>query len=377
MVRLGLLALKLFRNGIRYRILRAAGRPARLQALSIEITQRCIARCIMCNIWKSDAPDLPMETWLRLLSSPGLADLRELDITGGEPFLRPDLLDLISGLSDLKDGSLKKLRSVAITTNGLLTDRVLEGTEKSIRRLSPRGVHLVLALAMDGIGRIHDEIRNFKDAWTKVDRTIQGLKEIRAHHESLVIGLKTTVLPRNIDQLESISSYADQNGLFTIVSPCIITENRYRNLDRKEDLAFSEEDFEKMIRFYESGHFQWDFHRSHLVDYLKTGVMKKPCSAGFNYCFVRSNGDLYPCPLIKVKLGNIEEVMIEDLLSSKAASSFRKRVGRDPLCRACTEPGLERYGLPFGGFSYLRLMLKMGGKDFLKLHEHLGLDKYF
>jgi len=377
MVRLSSLAWKLFRNGIRYRVLKATGGPAKPQAVSIEVTQRCIARCIMCNIWKSDIPDLPLEVWLRLLSSPGLADLRELDVTGGEPFLRKDLLDLIEGVSHLKDGPLKKIRSIAITTNGFLSDRVLDGTERMLQRLEPKGVHLVIVLAMDAIGEIHDEIRNFKDAWTKVDRTIQGLRQIRRTQKNLVIGLKTTVLPRNIDELDRISSYAEQNELFTIISPCIVTGNRYRNIDRKDDLAFSEEDIEKMVRFYESGHFQWDFHRSHLVEYLKTGVMKKPCSAGFNYFFIRTNGDVYPCPLIKVKLGNIQETRIEDLLSSKTASSFRKRVGRYPECRICTEPGLERYGLPFEGFSYLRLMLRMGRKDFLKLHEHMGLDKYF
>jgi len=332
----------------------------------------------MCNIWQSrDAVDLPVEDWIHLLSSPFFSDLRELDITGGEPFLRKDLLELIDGLSHLKDGKLRKIKSFAVTTNGLLTDRILEVTEKIVETLSQTRIDLVVVLAMDGVGETHDQIRNFKDAWTKVNTTIQGLRKIRGMGKSLVIGLKTTVVPHNVDQLESIARYADENGLFTIVSPCIITENRYDNIDRKEDLAFSENDIEKMIRFYESGHFQWDFHRSRLVNYLRTGAMKKPCSAGFNYFFIRSNGDVYPCPLIKVKLGNIKQPRGEDLYLSKAASFFRKQVGRRPECRTCTEPGLERYALPFEGFTYLSLMVRMGRQDFLNLHTHMGLDKYF
>jgi MoaA/NifB/PqqE/SkfB family radical SAM enzyme len=375
---LNLLALRLLRNGIQYRYLRATGKPAQPQALSIEITQRCIARCIMCNIWQSrDAIDLPVEDWIHLLSSPFFSDLRELDITGGEPFLRRDFLELIDGLSLLKESNLKKIRSFAVTTNGFLTDRILEFTEKIVAILGQKGVNLVMVLAMDAIGEIHDKIRNYKDAWTKVNHTIQGLKEIRKKSDSIIIGLKTTVLPQNVDQLESISAYANENGLFTIISPCIITENRYQNIDRKKELAFSENEIEKMIRFYESGHFQWDFHRSRLVNYLRTGVMKKPCSAGFNYFFVRSNGEVYPCPLIRVKLGNMKQPKIEDLFSSKAASSFRKQVGRRPECQTCTEPGLERYALPFEGFTYLSLMMRMGRKDFRNLHTHMGLDKYF
>jgi MoaA/NifB/PqqE/SkfB family radical SAM enzyme len=372
------LALKLLRNGIRYRYFKATGKPAKPNAVSFEVTQRCIAQCIMCNIWKSkNKVDLPIEDWTGLLSSPFFSELRELDVTGGEPFLRKDLLELINGVSHLKDGNLKKLKSVAITTNGFLTHPILELTEKMLEKLEPKGIDIVVVLAMDAVGEIHDKIRNYKDGWAKVNDTIQGLRQIRRKMNNLVLGLKTTVLPLNIDQLERISAYADENELFTIISPCIITGARYLNLDRKDDLTFSEKDISKMIQFYKSSHFQWDFHRNRLVRYLETGVMKKPCSAGFNYFFIRTNGDVYPCPLINVKLGNIKEADIEDMFLSEAASSFRKRVGRHPECRTCTEPGLERYALPFEGFSYLRLMMRMGKKDFLSLHSHMGLDKYF
>jgi len=312
-----------------------------------------------------------------LLSSPFFSELRELDVTGGEPFIREDLLELIDGVSHLKDSNLKQIKSVAITTNGFLTHRILELTGKMLERLEPKEIDLVMVLAMDAVGEIHDKIRNYKDGWTKVNDTIQGLIQIRRKTNNLVLGLKTTVLPPNIDQLEHISAYADENELFTIVSPCIITGARYLNLDRKNDLTFSEKDIDKMVQFYKSGHFQWDFHRSRLVNYLRTGVMKKPCSAGFNYFFIRSNGDVYPCPLIKLKLGNVKEAGVEDLFHSRTASSFRRRIGRHPECQTCTEPGLERYALPFEGFTYLSLMMKMGKRDFLILHQHMGLDKYF
>lgn len=372
------LSLRLLANGIRYRYLQATGNAVKPQAISLEITQRCIARCVMCNIWRSqETEELSIEEWVNLLSSPLLSDLRELDITGGEPFIRNDLLELITAISDLGGHHFQKIRSLAITTNGFLTQRVLNGTEMILEKLNPRGIHLVMALAMDGIGEVHDQIRNYKDAWKRVNETIQGLRHLREKSKNLILGLKTTVLPQNIDQLERISIYAEENGLFTIISPCIITENRYLNIDRKQDLIFSENDLKRMIHFYETGHFQWDFHRSKLLHYLKTGVMEKPCSAGFNYFFIRSNGEVYPCPLIQWRLGNIREVGIEDLLHSKTASSFRKRVGRYPECRTCTEPGLERYALPFEGFAYLSLRMKMGKKEFLKLHHHMGLDKYF
>lgn len=373
------LAATLFRNGLRYQYLKRTGKPGKPQALSLEITHNCIARCVMCNIWKipKEVPNLPVADWIELLSSGLFSDLRELDVTGGEPFLIEDLADFFSGICELKRSNLRALRSIAVTTNGFLTDRVLKCTEDVIQKLQDENLGLVVVCAMDAIGDIHDQIRNYKDAWSKVNETIEGLKSIREKWPNLVIGLKTTVLPINVEELDRLAEYAEKNGLFTIISPCIITEGRYLNPDRAGDLVFSQEDVEKMIAFYRGESFRWSFHGEALEGYLRTGEMHKPCSCGFNYFFVRSNGEVLLCPLIDESIGNIKEKPIEKLFASKAASRLRRKLGNLPECRRCTEPGLERYALPFEGFTYLSLLLKMGKDDFLQLHHHMGLDKYF
>ncbi|MFY9943251.1 MAG: hypothetical protein WAK57_13830, partial [Desulfobacterales bacterium] len=63
---------QLCRNGLRHRYRRLTGKPGKPAAISFEITHECIARCIMCNIWKIPArvPNLPIADWLLLLSSP-------------------------------------------------------------------------------------------------------------------------------------------------------------------------------------------------------------------------------------------------------------------------------------------------------------------
>jgi mycofactocin system glycosyltransferase len=131
------LVTRLIGNGFRFQYLMRTGKPGRPQALSLEITHRCIARCVMCDIWRvpEDVPDLSLQEWLRLLQSDLFSDLVELDITGGEPFLRTDLPDLFSGLCDLRLKHLKNLRSIAVTTNGLLTDRVERYTKRILEML--------------------------------------------------------------------------------------------------------------------------------------------------------------------------------------------------------------------------------------------------
>lgn len=378
-MRVGRTLLKLTARGIRFRALKTLGWPAKPEALSLEITRRCIARCVMCNIWRlpARAPELAAQDWLKLLESPLLANLRELDVTGGEPFLRNDIVALLLGIGNLKTTRLRHLGSVAITTNGFLTDKVLGDVKAVIAPLETAGVGLVFACGLDAVGPTHDRIRNFKGGWEKLHATLQALMALRDRFPGLILGIKTTVTRHNIDELDRICRYAEDNALFAIISPYIITANRYANRGRDHALAFSTQDMEKLSHFYHSARFRWSYFQEELIAYLDTGRMKKPCSAGFNYFFIRSTGELYCCPIIEALLGNIREAPLEKLVRSAEATRFRKNILKFPECRTCTEPGLERYALPFEGFHYLGQYFKLGGEGFSALHRHMGLDKYF
>jgi MoaA/NifB/PqqE/SkfB family radical SAM enzyme len=370
---------QLFKNGLRFQYLHHTGRPAKPQVVSLEITHQCIAKCMMCNIWRipREVPMLSTVDWLDLLSSPLFNDLRELDITGGEPFLKQDLPTLLLGTCDLKQRNLSSLKSIIVPTNGFLTERILTITERVLPLCKEQDIEFVVVCSMDAVGETHDQVRNYKGAWQKVDKTIQGLIKIRQRFSNLIIGLKTTILPVNVLQLNDIVRYAEQHDLFTIISPCIITEGRYLNSEQAATLTFRPEHIKEMISFFESDRFQWSYHRNRLIDYLKTGKMKKPCTCGYNYFFVRSTGELFLCPLINPSMGNIRQHRVEDLFTSEAANRMRRRIGKFPECAHCTEPGLERYALPFQGFSYLSLLLSMKRDSFLQLHRHMGMDKYF
>jgi len=371
-------AWKLIRNGIRYRRLKSSGKPYRLEAISLEITHRCICKCSMCNIWKipSNVPDLDLSNWLALLSSPELRHIRELDLTGGEPFLRKDLDELLQLICDLQPTHFPELRTLAITTNGILTGKVLEITRRIIGQLQDRGIDLVLACGMDAVGEVHDRIRNFPGAWKSLQKTLDELYQLRTIHPNLVLGIKTTVVPQNAHVLTQIAEYADRNKLFTIISPCIITPNRFGNIDREIDLKFSSEELDAIIHFYENPGVTWNGHRQALLGYLKSGRISKPCSAGYNTLFVRHNGDVFCCPVLPVPLGNIKEQTLTELFRNTTADRFRKMVGDHSECSTCTEPGMERIAWTFEGFAFLRLMAGMGRIDSDKLVLQMGLDKY-
>jgi MoaA/NifB/PqqE/SkfB family radical SAM enzyme len=373
------LAIRLLENGIYFRYLRHTGKPGPVKALSIEVTHRCMAKCVMCNIWRipGEVPDLSIEEWIGLLSSKLLSHVVELDITGGEPFLRSDLVKLFSGICELKASNLSCLQSVALTTNGFLTRRVSAHTEEILQLLRKQHVQLVVVCAMDGVGRVHDTVRNVRNAWIKVNETVQKLRALREKYSNLILGLKTTIVPINVGELDQIVRYAHSNGLFTIVSPRIITRGRYLNPNLEASLSFKEEDIRRIIGFYERDVSGWSYHGQQLAHFYKTGEMHKACSCGFNYLFVRSNGDLFLCPLIGKSVGNIRETPVTDLFLSKESTRLRQNVGTYAECKQCTEPGLERYSLPFEGFAYLALLRKMGRRRFLRYHHEMGLDKHF
>jgi MoaA/NifB/PqqE/SkfB family radical SAM enzyme len=207
--------------------------------------------------------------------------------------------------------------------------------------------------------------------------SLEGLQALRDKHPSLILGIKSTVTRFNIDALDQICRYADERGLFTIISPFIITASRYDNVGRQVELGFSSEEMEKLRDFYRTPRFQWNYYRNELLRFLDSGRMDKSSSAGFNYLFIRSTGELYACPIIDNPLGNVRDASLESLIRSRAAVSFRPKVLKFAECRQCTEPGLERYALSFEGFHYLRQCAKLGRAGFQSLHRHPGLDKYF
>lgn len=370
---------KLLFNALRYRLLKRTGRPGRLEAISLEVTHRCLCRCQMCNIWQipSQVSDLPLSAWIGLLSSPELQGLRELDITGGEPFLRDDLAELLRWICREKEHRFPGLRTLAITTNGLLTERVLTVVEQLVAPLGEVGIDLVFACGLDGVGEVHDQIRRVPGAWQRLCATLGGLQEIRTKAPNLILGTKTTIVPENVGELERIAEFAQEHQLFTIISPRILTANRFGNLDLEERLQFCSADIARIERFFSGPAFAWSGHRLALLHYLQSGKMTKPCSAGFNTVFVRHTGEVFPCPLMLRSWGNAIETPLQELLRSPQAATFRKNILGFAECQSCTEPGLERIAWPFEGATALRFFLHSGFHKFLRLSSNMGIDKYF
>lgn len=347
-------------NGLRFRFHKFLRNPFKPAALSLAVTGRCNSHCVMCNIWKTGREsgsagkaELSAQEIINLLSGPIFADLVELDITGGEPHQRSDLVEIINGVMNLKVKHLKLLRSIIVTSNGFLTARILDSYRTILSANQDTGVDLVSVISLDGIGEIHDRIRGTPGAFNRVKETITGLVGLRREYPQLIVGIKTTVLPINIASLNEIYDFAVEKGLFHIISPVIFTECRFRNMERRDKLALGQNEIVKLIDFYSRKELNHNYFYSLMRNYLLSGRRQWLCSAMQNYAFVESDGTVYPCEIIPEAVGNIKSQRFSDIWRGLKAGKIRQKI--DHAVFPAMSPALfvivpVRRGLPSTGF---------------------------
>lgn len=278
----------------------------------VAVTYKCNGRCVMCNIWKKEHPeDLAIDIFDRLPSS-----LKTINITGGEPFLREDLPNIISLISK----RCNKPRLV-ISTNGL-SPEIIEAQLSDIKRHVPG---MGIRISVDGIGEMHDKIRGLKGAF---DRTMESL-EICKNLDIKDLGLAFTIIPENLSHLRKVYDLSRKNNLQFAISIAQNSEIYFSidtlkpQVDSKilaEHLEYIAQDQLKgpniknwFRAYFTQGLYYYNIGQSPLIS----------CSAADDFFFFDPQGNVFLCPILDVKLGNIAEVGFNDIWSSKKGQSAR------------------------------------------------------
>jgi MoaA/NifB/PqqE/SkfB family radical SAM enzyme len=375
--------LRLFSNSLVFRYHQLRASPLKPAAVSLALTHRCNSHCRMCNIWKSsrDIPDIKSremshEEILAILSHPLFSELVELDLTGGEPHLRDDLVDLVTDIARLKSGSWPKLRSIVITSNGLLPAKIAQNYRMILEALSGTGVDLVSVSSFDGPEDIHDRIRGTRGAYRLVTETLDSLLEIKKEYPNFFPGLKTTILPDNLDHLDFILDFALARNLFYIISPVFFTSSRFSNIDKRKDLELGPAGYEKVARFYSRNELKGYYYYSLTGDTWKSGRKQWACTASYNYLFIEFDGKVYPCEMVSEPVGDLRQQAVEDIWNGPSCRAWRRGKKKIIRCRECYEPGAIRYSACTEGLSYLRFLRKLGESNFGDSWYHEGYSKY-
>lgn len=292
------------------------------------LTYRCNARCVMCDIWKiKDYPELSLEQFEKLPSS-----LRDINLSGGEPFLRNDLPEIVR----IVVRKCPQAR-IVISTNGFSTELIVKQM-KEILKIKP---DIGVAVSIDGLSQMHEETRGIPGGFEKAISTVKELKKLGMTN----LRLGFTVMERNINQMSKVYDLTRELGIeFThsfAQSSDFYFGGKQNETHPREDLLKREYNYlintelkswnlKKWLRAY-FAYGMYNFINS------KTPVLDN--APGRDFFFLDPNGTIYPSVVHNVTMGNINEMeKLEDFWCSDLAKEKRKEIDnlKIPVWMICT-----------------------------------------
>ena len=277
---------------------------------TVIVTYRCNAKCTMCNRYK--APSRP-EDEISIETIKKLPEMYFTNITGGEPFIREDIADIVREL-------YKKSERIVISTNGFFTDRIV-----ALCREFPE---IGIRISIEGLEDTNNEIRGLEDGYKRGYTTLKTLVEMGMKD----VGFGMTVQDRNAPDLVALYDISDELGMeFATAS----LHNSFYFVESKNvihDRLMVAEQFEGLVnRLLESNSpkkwFRAYFNHG-LINYIFSQKRLLPCDMSFDTFFIDPYGDVMPCNGTKEKevMGNLNEQSWDELWSSPEAEEVRRKV---------------------------------------------------
>ncbi len=311
--------------------------------VSYSITTKCNLKCKHCYSESVDqaAPDeLTTQEAFHLIDDLSKWGIGLLIIDGGEPLCRDDLLDVV------KYASSKGIRTT-IGSNGTLID------EPMAKKMREAGV-MSVAISVDGAdAQTHDEFRGISGAF---EQTLKGIEA--CHNASLPFQLNMIIRKDTLSQLGDMLRLAVEQGanaveLFDLVAAGRAKEEcreQVLNPDERrqamELLADAQRDYPLIIRVIACPMYPLLLRQKEIQPkYFPTEMLKRipyygrGCAAGMpgGYVVIRSNGEVNPCMLLQVNLGNIRERSIKAIWDdSPVLAQLRQRNLLQDECGDCS-----------------------------------------
>jgi MoaA/NifB/PqqE/SkfB family radical SAM enzyme len=276
------------------------------------ITQKCNFNCVGC--WAhnySVKEDLSYDQWKKVMKEArDEMGIHIMPVVGGEPFARPDFLDLAEEFSDCM--------FLTFTNGSLLTDKTIERLKK-LGNVAPM-------LSLGGWETSNDKIRGegcFKMVMEKMDK----LKEA-----GIFFGVSLTATRENTPEIisdEYMKMLNDKGSMWTWVfhyvpvgqnpDPSVIPTAEQR--DEIKQAVYNARNTMPMFT----------------VDFWGDGPEMMGCIAGGRqYIHVNAKGDVEPCTFVHLATHNIKEHTLTEALASPFMSAVRNGIPYDGnMLRPC------------------------------------------
>ena len=285
---------------------------------SIILTYRCPMRCQMCNIWQNPTE---REKEIAPAEIEKLPKVNFINITGGEPFIREDLAEIV-------EVAFRKSPRVVISTSGWFEERIID--------MAKRFPKIGIRISIEGLSQKNDELRGKQGGFDKGLRTLLRLKEMGIKD----IGFGITVSNQNSEDMLSLyrlsrelgmefATAALHNSYYFHKTDNSITNQKEvcRNFTTLIGWQLKERHPKSWFRAY----FNWG-----LIQYVQGKPRLLPCEAGMVNFFVEPYGEVYPCNGLENKywkesMGNIRTMSSFDKLwRSEQAQRVREQVRHCP-----------------------------------------------
>ena len=298
----------------------------------VYVDGRCNMHCSFCCYAAMDARNssniMPSDwgnTFKRAKS------LLHLTITGGEPFLRKDLTEIISEIVNSSG-----VPRVSIKSNGFYLKRIKEYIPELIKR--PKNTDFTLSISLDGPKDIHDKVREFKGAYDKVVETINTMEKYRKEKNfflrlaSVLTTETKDFLPGLLNQTEKwpidfhevilVRDIPDDEQLKLKEIYRQLSENQQKKSSESWKKGFNGKIFDKLYK--------------ETIKRLEKNKNHSPCVAGSRFVEIFPDGVVRGCEVEKLwnisSIGKVEKTNdIVDILNSKKAKDFSK-IAKDCSC---------------------------------------------
>jgi MoaA/NifB/PqqE/SkfB family radical SAM enzyme len=298
-----------------------------LRVVTFFVTYRCNARCRTCFYWRDLNTTAKDELSLDEIAqiAHGMPQFPHLLLSGGEPFLRDDLLDLIR-IFARRPG----LATLDIPTNGTLGDRTVSVVRAVLTEFP--SVRLTVGVSLDGREAAHDAIRGVPGSYKKALALLDALSEVRdqiaperATAPQLQVYSLSVITEENADELlafaDSLSQHPTLDGMMfevvrgepadnSVKRPTIEQFDRIAALSLKlNDALFArrypQERATRLSYLQSVYRLQREFLSAEQAG-LQGGGFSVTCQAGRRLAVIEPNGDVRLCELL-LAVGNLRE----------------------------------------------------------------------
>ncbi|MBI3044085.1 MAG: radical SAM protein [Betaproteobacteria bacterium] len=285
--------------------------------LTFFVTRRCNARCPFCFYLNDTDGAEPRAEEFSLeevrQTAPSLGRLLWLAFSGGEPYLRRDLVEL-SRVFYAENRPAIMLYS----TNGLLPELVADRTERILAHC--RNSTVVVKVSLDGIGEEHDRLRATPGSFERAVRTYHLLARLLNRYPNFELGVNTVLLRGNQDRLDALIEFVRTlPGLRAHTISLVRGDPRdawckevdpaaYRRAAARLEAGLTGGS-DPLYRFAGARlkAAQDILQRRLIHDTLTEHKRQIPCYAGRLNLVLNESGELFACEMLSSSLGNLRE----------------------------------------------------------------------